>query len=159
MKKYAIALCLLIMSIPGFAAPSCLHPLNGEQSAQTLRRESALRLVRLLNTAEAALHAKSGRFGDLKQLLASEFVKKQAAEATEVNLSGSGEILRGFDVVVYPTAAGYTLLVGDKQDVCGFAYLTNERAVIFEAVPIDVARRRDNAKLSRGKKERKSGAK
>jgi hypothetical protein len=149
MKGYLLAISLLFVSVPLYSAPKCLHPANGEQKDQTDRRQAALRVARLLNTAEAAVHARTGSFGDLQQVLASDFLKKHSAENPDLNLSGKGEILPGFDVTLLPKSSGYILLVGDNRDACGFAYLTDERAVIFETVPIDLARAQEHGNVTR----------
>lgn len=98
----------------------CLHGSN-EEAAQKARRQAALRLVRAINTAEA----NQGRIEAKKYLPLERLVLDgRQVEGFEVQFTTDG-------------STGYSLLLRDKSDPCGFTLSTNQFGVIFQGYPID----------------------
>ena len=101
------------------AQAQCLHGPQ-EDAAQKTRRNSALRLVRAINTAEA-----------------NEAWPKWNSYAPPANLSVDLNAAPGFESDFTTDGKSYALILHDKMDACGFVFATNQHGVIFQGYPID----------------------
>ena len=101
------------------AQTPCLHGPH-EDAAQKTRRNSALRLVRAINTAEA-----------------NEAWRKTNSYAPPANLSVDLNAAPGFESDFTTDGKTYALILYDKMDACGFVFATNQNGVIFQGYPID----------------------
>ena len=107
-----------------FAAPSfgqCLHG-QDEVAAQKARRQAALGFVRAVNTAEN----NEGMYKAKKYLPFEELTLER-------------RIVEGFELQFTTDGKGYSFLLRDKTDPCGFTFSSNEHGIIFQGYPIDYA--------------------
>jgi hypothetical protein len=111
------------------AAPACLHEAGTETPDQQLRKQRAVGHARTINSAEAAFHVKAGtgKYGELGQLVAYQFLKPAPA---------GGQYVPGFDLHLDVTDKGYWFSVVDTTDACGFRFISNQDGLIFTAEPI-----------------------
>jgi hypothetical protein len=114
-------LALAPLAKPGGAAAQspCLHGPN-EDAAERARRNSALRLVRAINTAEV-----------------NEAWRKTNSFAPLANLGIDLAAAPGFEADFTTDGQSYALLLRDRTDACGFMFSTNQKGVIFQGYPID----------------------
>jgi hypothetical protein len=94
----------------------CLH--RGEESAgERLRRQAAVDFVVELNAAQTRQQRETGRYASL----------------AEVRQSTTAPL--GFVPRLVVDQFGYMIKVTDALDPCGFALFSDERGVVFEALP------------------------
>jgi hypothetical protein len=109
---------ILLLTGLGTAASgeTCLH--GPDQSRfQAQRRHAALVAVRLVNTAEADAQKKGQKYLALSDL-------KQVTVPPDFALS------------LVTDGKSYMLLLRDSSDPCGFAFVSGDGGVIFEAQPL-----------------------
>ena len=111
------------------APAACLHEAGAETPDQHDRKVRALGLARTVNSAEAAFRVKAGtgKYGELGQLVAYEFLKPTPT---------TGQYVPGFDLRLDVTDKGYWFSVVDTTDSCGFRFISNQDGLIFTAEPI-----------------------
>jgi hypothetical protein len=144
-----IALCLMWLSIGG-TATSPVAPAQAQECGiganptpeQLARRKDALRATRTVNNLEANQPGRA-RNTYLRQaeLPTSPFAAQQSAPSAEffkkLNFAPGEELMPGWELRLDVTAdGGYWFMIKDKTDPCGFAYVSNQTGVIFEAQPI-----------------------
>ncbi|MBI3264326.1 MAG: hypothetical protein HYZ58_14410 [Acidobacteria bacterium] len=131
-----IATIMAFMVLAGQAlAQDCL---NGQSptAEQKTRRASALSLTRAINTAESAFASRNnGRYGSLKELLDSGALKPMLGKSTALNFA-IDEPMLGWKLEFASSPEGYSFLVKDKIDPCGFSYYSNQVGLIYHGEPI-----------------------
>ena len=152
MKKWGILtsllLVLLVVQTPQFAQNTSTDP------GKAHRRQSAISLLRLINTAEVTYHSGNGSYATWQTLLSSyrKVFDEFAARHTVVNFqvgtirplppiqfNDPPEILPGWNLRLnlHSDGQGYDLLVRDMTDEkCGYAVLTDENGVIRQSKAI-----------------------
>ena len=112
------------------------------------RGSIAVNLLRAINTAEYDYRYKHGGFVDWATLVKSEDLKLSGMQAgaqnepqlAGVQLSEGPKILPGWmlRLNLTPDGKGYDVMLEDKTDKkCGYAALTDERAIIRQSKTID----------------------
>jgi hypothetical protein len=114
---WMFVLLAVVYSAPSFG--QCLHG-PGEDPAQKTRRQTALRFVRAVNTAEA-----------------NEGMRKAKKYLPMETLTLETREVEGFEAQFTTDGKTYSLILKDKTDPCGFAFSTNQAGVIFQGYPID----------------------
>ena len=117
-------------------AQDCLHGPN-ETPEQRTRRGEALGAARHLNTMQANRPNRGSAYldlADLERLNADQAAKRPSLKS--YNLSPDAEIVAGWRLTLSTTDTGYWFLITDTTDPCGFAYVSNERGIIYRAEPI-----------------------
>lgn len=114
-------------------AQQCLHGTD-ETPEQTTRRQQALGAARAVNTMLFAdRRARSSEeFLDHKGLAAAAAQKPNA----RYDFNPGAEIVPGWQLTLDKTDSGYWFMIKDTTDTCGFAYVSNQGAVIYSAAPI-----------------------
>ena len=114
-------------------AQQCLHGTD-ETPEQKTRRQQALGAARAVNTMQfAEKRARGGAvFLDHKGLAEAAAQKPNA----RYDFKPGAEILPGWQLTVDKTDAGYWFMIKDTTDTCGFAFVSNQGAVIYSAAPI-----------------------
>jgi hypothetical protein len=114
--------------------PQCRHDAN-ESADEQQRRGEALAAARRINTLEANQPgARGGRYLDIGGLQSAVANKPQPGGSLQF---GPGvDLLPGFELKLDVTASGYWFMIKDKTDSCGFAYVSNEKGVIYRSEPI-----------------------
>lgn len=93
--------------------PVCLHGPD-ESAAQQVRRLQALRTARQLNTAEAAVVART-----------------LAYQPVETLPGGAPATPEGFAVHLAVDGKGYAFSIKDSADPCGFAFFSDQDGIIY----------------------------
>jgi hypothetical protein len=135
-----IAFVFSTMSVVGANAQQCLHG-PGETPDQAARRREALTATRTINTIQAnqpgAVNKVYLRPADLVN---SPFAVKMRDSANQtakrISLNPDEEILPGWKLTLDVTEQGYWFMIKDTTDPCGFAYVSNQAGLIFNAEPI-----------------------
>ena len=108
----------------------CLHTPGKETPAQRDRSIAAIAAMRAINTAQSSYSAKnSGKYGRREELAAY-------LDASRYNLIEGAEIVPGFELTLDRSEKGYWFMITDKTDPCGYRFISNERGLIFAAVPL-----------------------
>lgn len=113
------------------------------------QRILAVGIVRLINTAEVDCRLKDGKVDENEKFLpwdellnAPCFKQAQSrVRFTHFNISSLSpgpEIVPGLELrlVVSPDGKHYSLWLGQKGDICGFAFYSDERGMIYEGKAI-----------------------
>lgn len=136
-----IVMFAFVLSTTSFVsayAQQCLHG-PGETPDQAARKREALGATRTINTIQA------NQSGAVKKiylrhvdLANSPVVAKlrESANAKRISLNPEEEILPGWKLTLDVTEQGYWFMVRDMTDPCGFAYVSNQAGLIFNAEPI-----------------------
>jgi hypothetical protein len=158
MKKWGILtsllLVLLVVQTPQFAQNTSTDP------GKAHRRQLAISLLRLINTAEVTYHSENGSYATWLTLLSShpkqfdEFLARHSVVNFEIGqpytvnrhilpaiqFNDPPEILPGLNLRlnVHSDGQGYDLLLIDLTDEkCGYAVLSDENGVIRQSKAID----------------------
>lgn len=110
------------------------------QPDDSLQKESAVNLLRVINTAEMTYHAQKGKYGDLAQLMKAELLRPESARfpsGKQFNAANPKEPVPGLRLNLslpeernsYQTAV---FAIGH-----GWGFYSNQDAVIFEMHPIE----------------------
>jgi hypothetical protein len=114
-------------------AQQCLHG-PGENAEQAARRRDALTATRSINTIEARSR---GRYLRQEELDTSPFVAEMLQSTNEtmrnISLVKGSDVLPNWELVLDLTPQGYWFMIRDKSDPCGFAYVSNQRGLIYNA--------------------------
>ena len=147
MKFFAVVFVVVLFATnPGAAAPQNAPAPDGnsEQSKHAL----AISALREINTAEYEYLRTHGSFATWDALLASGAFSNQATNGAQVphfsrqHLATGTEILPGWTLrlSLTPDAKGYNAILEDTTDhQCGYAAVTDERAIIRQSKTIDCA--------------------
>jgi hypothetical protein len=157
MKKWGILTSLLLVFLgvqtPQFAQDTSTDP------GKAHRRQLAISLLRLINTAEVPYHSGNGSYATWQTLLSSypkqfdEFLARHSRVVIfgqpdtvtrhilpPIQFNDPPEILPGWNLRlnVHSDGQGYDLLLIDMTDEkCGYAVLTDENGVIRQSKAID----------------------
>jgi hypothetical protein len=118
-----LALALIVASFAAISGATfaqrqpCLHG-PSETPDQMARRRAALSYTRQVNTAEAAVFARTGTYLRLPELV------------------GPSDVPDGFVAQLSTDGTTYTFSVKDATDTCQFAFFSDQIGVIFTASPI-----------------------
>lgn len=135
-----IAFVFSTMTVASAYAQECLHG-RGETPDQAARRREALTATRTINNIQAnqpgAVNKVYLRHADLVN---SSFAVKMRDSANQtakrISLNPDEEILAGWKLTLDVTEQGYWFMIKDTTDPCGFAYVSNQAGLIFNAEPI-----------------------
>jgi hypothetical protein len=120
-------------------AQQCLHG-SGETAEQAIRRREALSATRNVNNLQANQPgAVSGKFLQQAELPTSPFAassEKTIAYFKKLNFTPGADLMPDWQLTLTLTSDGYWFMIKDKTDPCGFAYISNQVGVIFNAEPI-----------------------
>lgn len=129
-------MCAAVVSalfvVPAYAQ-QCLHA-DDETPEQKTRRQQALGAARAVNTMLFAEKRARGSEGFLDH----EGLAEAAAQKPNAryDFKPGAEIVPGWTLTLDRTDAGYWFMIKDTTDTCGFAYVSNQNAVIYTAAPI-----------------------
>ena len=135
-----LAFVFLTTSVASSYAQECSHG-PGETPDQATRRREALTATRTINNIQAnqpgAVNKVYLRHADLVN---SPFAVKMRESANRtakrISLNPAEEILPGWKLTLDVTEQGYWFMIKDTTDPCGFAYVSNQAGLIFNAEPI-----------------------
>jgi hypothetical protein len=150
MKEQSIGLVLIVLAfVLVVTATERGQDITTQTSGRDHERGSvAVNILRAINTAEYDYRYKHGGFviwatlvknEDLK-LRGMEFAAQNEPKLGSVSLSEGPEILPGWmlRLNLTPDGKGYDVMLQDKTDkTCGYAALTDERAIIRQSKTID----------------------
>jgi hypothetical protein len=135
-----IALALALVCTATALAQECVPgaPLTADQQA---RRKQGVQLTRTINNLEANQPGnRTKTYLRQVELPSSEFAKRATGGSAEMigkmNFTPGQELRPGWQLTLDVTADGYWFMIKDKTDPCGFAYISNQNGLIFEAQPI-----------------------
>lgn len=119
MLRYAAALTIAGLLGWGLspAQPTPCGPNATLMDAQVARHRSAIAVARQINTAEAQSWPATKRYSSLPEL-------------TGITIP------EGFEAQVSTDGTSYTFSVKDAQDACKFAVFSDQKGVIYTAVPL-----------------------
>lgn len=141
MRKQAACVVLYLAFAAGTAdAQECLHGPT-ETAEQAARRLQALTATRNINNIQANQPgAASGLYLRYEELATSPYAStmRESASATvkRISLVPGTDILPDWQLTLDVTQQGYWFMIKDKADPCGFAFVSNQVGLIFNAEPI-----------------------
>ena len=132
----AVLACGLLHAAPA-RAQECLHGPD-ESAEQKMRKRAALNAARGIHNLQIHRRATvEPKVLDLKELATRYTEDPTIARSTDpLNFDPAGDIIPGWQLTFDKTEAGYWFMITDKTDPCGFAYVSNEKALIYHAQPI-----------------------
>lgn len=135
-----LTIALLLLSVGTAYAQQCLH---GPQSTadQMARRREALAAARTINTIQANQPAaRSGVYLRHDELATTPTAAtmRQSTDPTarRISLSPNDEIVPGWKLTLDVFQNGYWFMIKDTTDPCGFAFISNQSGLIFNAEPL-----------------------
>lgn len=138
MRKQSILLAGVLLFVP-FAtayAQQCLHG-AGETPDQTARRRAALAAARTVNNIQYNRPGSSDNvFLSHDDLASAPFAKGMGPATNGISLDPQSDLVPGWKLTLNVTSNGYWFMVKDTTDPCGFAYISNQEGVIFNAEPL-----------------------
>ena len=141
MRRIAmIAFVFWTVSVLSAYAQQCLHG-AGEAPDQAARRREALTATRTINNVQANQLGSANkvylRHVDLADAPFAVKMRESANQATKrISLNPDEEILPGWKLTLDVTEQGYWFMIKDTTDPCGFAFVSNQVGLIFNAEPI-----------------------
>ena len=99
--------------------PACLHGAS-ETPAEATRRQSALRVVRTINTLQAQAFGTKKAYLNFRDITASGQLPRPAGFLAQLTVEGST----------------YALLVKDTTDPCGYTLFSDQEGVIYVGSPL-----------------------
>ena len=136
------AVAISLLGLPFSVVPQSFTNRIGIPPAE--RHEFAVRLLRIINTAEATHNIKQGSYTSWDVLRTttefSQYVLRWGQFRLSVNPGPAPEILPGWSLRLNVTAdgKGYDMILADLTDKsCGYAAITDERGVIRQSKTID----------------------
>ena len=134
------AAALAATSAAPAAAQQCIHGV-GETTDNAARRRQALTAARTINTMQANQPGAAGRrflrHDELANAPSAPNPREVAGTAANaISLKPGDDIVPGWKLTLDVTDQGYWFLIKDTVDPCGFAYVSNQNGVIFNAEPI-----------------------
>lgn len=108
---------------------------------QMARRKEALNATRTVNNLEANQPGRATKtYLRQSELPTSPFAARQTGASADffkkLNFTPGEELMPGWELTLDVTAEGYWFIIKDKTDPCGFAFVSNQNGLIFEAQPI-----------------------
>jgi len=120
-------------------AQQCLHG-TGEAPEQAARRREALTAARTVNNIQYNRPGPRNPFLSHAELATAPFAQgiyQSTNEALKhISLSPDTDILPGWKLTLDVTSNGYWFMVKDTTDPCGFAIISNQSGLIFNAEPL-----------------------
>jgi hypothetical protein len=121
-------------------AQQCLHGAD-ESAEQAARKRDALLVSRTINNIQAnqpgAAKRQFLRHEDLSRSPFAVRLRESGNETVKrMSLDPGTDVLPNWQLTVDVTDQGYWFMVRDKIDPCGFAFVSSETGVIFQAEPI-----------------------
>lgn len=137
---FTFAVALAAASGASAAAQPCLHG-DGETTENAARRRQALTAARTINTMQANQAGAASRSFLRHDELANapsppNTLEAAGTTAKPISLKPGDDIVPGWKLTLDVTSQGYWFLIKDTLDPCGFAYVSNQNGVIFNAEPI-----------------------
>ena len=128
------------LQISAVQAQQCV-PGSTVTAEQIARRQDGVRVARTINNLEANQPGNASRkYLSQSDLASSPFATRQTGAAAEffkkLNFTPGGELMPGWELTLDVTGTGYWFSIQDKTDPCGFALISNQRGLIFEAQPL-----------------------
>lgn len=133
----AVALAAAFLTPSLAAAQQCLHGAD-ETPEQKTRKRAALNAARGIHNLQ--IHRRAA--GERKVLDRTEMAARYAEDPAitrspdPLNLDPADDIIPGWQLAFDRTEQGYWFMVRDSADPCGFAYVSNEKGLIYTAQPI-----------------------
>ncbi|HET9361324.1 MAG TPA: hypothetical protein VFO58_16345 [Vicinamibacterales bacterium] len=140
-KRQAAFVVLYLAFAAGTAdAQECLHGPT-ETAEQAARRFQALAATRAVNTMQANEAGLRGGLYMRHEELANSAAASRMRESTNatmkrISLIPGTDILPDWELTLDVTERGYWFMIKDKVDPCGFAFVSNQVGLIFNAEPI-----------------------
>lgn len=133
-------IALSAVSVGPAYAQQCLHG-AGETPEQAARRRDGLTVARTVNNIQFNRPgARDGTFlghADLATAPFAQGINLSTNEALKhISFSPDTDILPGWKLTLDVTQAGYWFMVKDTTDLCGFAFISNQSGLIFNAEPL-----------------------
>ena len=136
MRQLTITALLSLCCVCPAYAQQCLHG-AGETTEQQGRRRQALNAARAVNTIQANRPDRATRqYLRQIELGSSTYALSHRDTVASFDFSPGQEVLPGWELRLELTEAGYWFMIRDKTDLCGFAYISNEHGLIYNAEPI-----------------------
>lgn len=139
-KTTVLAVAFVTANVGFVQAQQCLHG-SSETPDQAARRREALTATRTINNIQANQPgAINGVFLRHFELGGSPFALRMRESQNEVikriSLEPERDILPGWKLTLDVTESGYWFMIRDTTDPCGFAFVSNQAGLIFNAEPI-----------------------
>jgi hypothetical protein len=140
LKIVMFAVVFSTTSVVSAYAQQCLHG-SGEAPDQAARRREALTATRTINNIQANQPGSANkvylRHADLVNSPFAVKMRESVNQTTKrISLNPDEEILPGWKLTLDVTEQGYWFMIKDTTDPCGFAYVSNQAGLIFNAEPI-----------------------
>jgi hypothetical protein len=137
MNKTLASMVVVLVFATGTAhAQQCLHTAN-ETPEQAGRRVEALMAARTINNIEA--NQKTGSYFRHEDLVTAPWAVQMRQStndlAKRLSLLPGTDILPGWTLTLDIGFSSYWFMIKDKTDPCGFAYISNQVGLIFQAEP------------------------
>jgi len=136
---------LLTLTLAGLA----FHEASAQQCApgapktaeQTTRRKEGLAVTRTINNLQANQPgSRTHTFLRQIELPSSPFAARQTGTQAEflkkLNFIPGEELMPGWQLTLDVMADGYWFILKDKLDPCGFAFVSNQNGLIYNAEPL-----------------------
>jgi hypothetical protein len=147
-KRWVIPNAVLLMLFLGVLTSQNAQDVStGAEKTDPLRHQLAIALLRTINTAEVVDQSTYGFYSSWQTLLShnpkyfDEFIATHRRELPNTQqFADPPEILPGWDLRMnmHADGQGYDLLLRDMTDKkCGYAAVTNENVIIWQAKAID----------------------
>lgn len=135
-KTPAITVVVLAFAIGTAHAQQCMHGPN-ETTDQAARRVEALTAARTINNIQA--NQKTGSYFRHEDLVSAPWavqIRQSTSEfARRLSLLPGTDIVPGWTLTLDVGFSSYWFMIKDKTDPCGFAYISNQSGLIFQAEP------------------------
>jgi hypothetical protein len=125
----------LLLAAPAPAQRQCLHGPD-ETAEESARRRDAVGAARLINTLQARTAKGTNRYLAQEELTAAAAEHAQNQRVPKLDFSPGQDVMPGWELKLSVTKDGYWFMIKDKSDPCGFAYISNQEGVIYNAEPI-----------------------
>jgi hypothetical protein len=132
----AAVLVFALFNAAPIAAQQCLHGPD-ESAEQKTRKRAALSAARGIHNLQMPRVAGERKVLDVKELAARYAEDPKSTRSPDpLNFDPAGDIVHGWQLTFDKTETGYWFMIKDKTDPCGFAYVSNEKGLIYNAQPI-----------------------
>jgi hypothetical protein len=131
--------------LSGFCAAAVVlglaHSSRSQQASEPIPAASAVPFLRALNTVQAGMAARAGRYGTLADAIAEPAIGPFAArvalkeDGAAFLGGGSDRLARRLEFVLSADATHYQAGVVPAEG-CGVAWFTSDRGVIYQARPL-----------------------
>jgi hypothetical protein len=139
LKPFAVLTFALAMSQTSPAAAQQCVAGASPTPQQMARRTQGLRATRTVNNLEANQPGSATmKYLHQSELPTSAFAAKSNADEflKTLNFTPGEDLMPGWTLTLDLTPEGYWFMIKDKTDPCGFAFVSNQNGLIFQAQPI-----------------------